>query len=72
MHKIKNIISCVVLSVLIASMCSCGNANKSDNYAAIYGAAIGGLEDDELFAIIETNADLPVLLVTFQIYDDGL
>ncbi len=72
MYKIKRTISCIVVFVLTASLlCSCGNKNKSEEYAAMYGSTIGGLEDDELFAIIETNASSPVLLVTSQFYDDG-
>lgn len=71
MYKIKSIISCIVVCALTVSLCSCGNKNKSEAYAAMYGATIGGLEDDELFAIVETNASSPVLLVTSQFYDDG-
>ena len=52
-------------------------AGKSLEYlgsenAAIYGETVGGLEDNELFAIIDANASLPVLLVTSQVYNDGL
>lgn len=71
MYQIKNIVSCIVVCVLIGSLCSCGNKNKSDEYAAIYGTTISGLEDNELFAIVEINASSPVLLVTSQVYDDG-
>lgn len=71
MYKTKSIFSCIIFCVLIVSLCSCGSKNKSDDYAAIYGATISGLEDNELFAIIETNASSPVLLVTSQVYDDG-
>lgn len=72
MSKIKKAVSCMVLCVLIVSLCACGKENKSDDYAAIYGETIGGLEDDELFAVIETNASLPVLLVTSQVYNDDM
>lgn len=72
MGKIKSILSCIMVCMLTISLCSCGNKNKSDEYAAMYGATIGGLEDDELFAIVETNAASPVLLVTSQYYEDGL
>ena len=33
---------------------------KSEDQAVIYEETIGGLEDNELFAIIDTNAPLPV------------
>lgn len=71
MYKIKRIFSCIVFCVLTVSLCSCGNKNKSDEYAAIYGTTIAGLEDDELFSIIETGASSPVLLVTSEFYEDG-
>ena len=45
---------------------------KGSENATIYGETVGGLEDNELFAIIDTNASLPVLLVTSQVYNDGL
>ena len=51
-------------------MCVWGK--KGSENAAIYGETVGGLEDNELFAIIDTNASLPVLLVTSQVYNDGL
>lgn len=38
----------------------------SSEYADIYGEAIRNLKENELFAIIETNAPLPVLLVTSE------
>ena len=48
------------------------HVEKGSENAAIYGETVGGLEDNELFAIIDTNASLPVLLVTSQVYNDGL
>ncbi len=38
----------------------------------MYGPTIAGLEDEELFALVEIGADSPVLLVTDQYYDDGV
>ena len=72
MNKRTNITSCIVFCMLAALLCSCGNKNKSDDYAQIYESTIGGLEDDELFAIVEINVSSPVLLVTSQAYEDGL
>ena len=69
MYKVKKVVSCFVLCVLIFSLCACGKESK-DN-ADIYGVTIGGLEDNELFVTIDTNAPLPVLLVTSQVYDEG-
>ena len=60
----------MALCVLIFSLCACGE--KGSENAVIYGETVGGLEDNELFAIIDTNASLPVLLVTSQVYNDGL
>ena len=70
MYKTKKFISYMALCVLIFSLCACGE--KGSENAAIYGETVGGLEDNELFAIIDTNASLPVLLVTSQVYNDGL
>lgn len=72
MCSLKRTISCIILCALIVSLCVCGNENKSEDNAAIYGETIGRLEDNELFAIIEINASHPVLLVTSQVYDDGM
>ena len=72
MCRLMRTISCIILCALIVSLCACGKDKKSDDNAAIYGETIGGLEDNELFAIIETNATHPVLLVTSQVYDDGM
>lgn len=69
MYKTKKTISCFILCAIVFSLCACGKGSK-DN-AAIYGETIGGSEDDELFAIIDTNAPLSVLLVTSHVYDDG-
>lgn len=69
MDKAKKAVSCFVLCTLILSLCACGKESK--NNADVYGETIAGLEDDELFATIDTNASLPVLLVTSQVYDDG-
>ena len=70
MYKAKKFISYMALCVLIFSLCACGE--KGSENAAIYGETVGELEDNELFAIIDTNASLPVLLVTSQVYNDGL
>ena len=59
MYKAKKFISYMALCVLIFSLCACGE--KGSENAAIYGETVGGLEDNELFAIIDTNASLPVL-----------
>lgn len=72
MGKIKRIVSCLIICVSVFSLFACGTESKSENNAAIYGETISKLEDNELFAIIETNADSPVLLVTSQVYDDGI
>ena len=60
MYKAKKFISYMALCVLIFSLCACGE--KGSENAAIYGETVGELEDNELFAIIDTNASLPVLL----------
>ena len=69
MYNVKKIVLCFILCALIFSLCAC--EKKSEDQAVIYEETIGGLEDDELFAIIDTNAPLPILLVTSQVYDDG-
>lgn len=68
----KKVALYLVLCMLAGSVFGCGKETPSNTNTEIYGKTIGGLEDDELFAIIETNASLPVLLVSSQVYDDGL
>ena len=53
MYKAKKFISYMALCVLIFSLCACGE--KGSENAAIYGETVGELEDNELFAIIDTN-----------------
>ncbi len=72
MYKVKKIVSCFIFCALIFSLCACGKERKTgstDN--EVYEETIGSLEDNELFAMIDTNAPLPVLLVTSQVFDDG-
>lgn len=57
MCRLKRTISGIILCALIVSLCACGKENKNDDNAAIYG---------------EINAFYPVLLVTSQVYDDGM
>ena len=62
MYKVKKIVSCFILCALIFSLCACGKdrgIGSTDN--DVYEETIGGLEDNELFAMIDTNAPLPVL-----------
>lgn len=61
MYNVKKIVLCFILCALILSLCACGK--KSEDQAVIYEETIGGLEDNELFAIIDTNAPLPVYLL---------
>lgn len=68
MNKAKKVVSCFILCALIFSVCACGSEDQDTT--AVYGKTIGGLEDNELFVTIDTNAPLPVLLVTSQVYDD--
>ncbi len=72
MYKVKKIVSCFILCALIFSLCACGKdrgIGSTDN--DVYEETIGGLEDNELLAVIDTNAPLPILLVTSQVFDDG-
>ena len=72
MYKVKKIVSCFILCALIFSLCACGKdrgIESTDN--DVYEETIGGLEDNELLAVIDTNAPLPILLVTSQVFDDG-
>lgn len=68
MYNIKKIISRFILCALIFSLCACGKESTDKD---AYEETIGGLEDNELFALIDTNAPLSVLLVTSQVFDDG-
>lgn len=69
MYKTKRCVSCFILCMLIFSLCACGK--ERENPAAVYEETIRGLHDNEFFVTIDTNAPLPVLLVTSQVYDDG-
>lgn len=69
MYKVKMTVSCFILCMFILSLCAYGKEREDDS--AVYEETIGGLEDNELFVIIDTNTPLPVLLVTSQVYDDG-
>lgn len=68
MYKPKRIIIFLMLSALLISLYACA---KDSNTADIYTKTISELKADERFAIIDTNAPLPVLLVTSNAYDDG-
>ena len=70
MDKAKKVVSCFMLCAFLFSLCACGKESKDP--AAVYEKTIAGLKDDELFVMIDTNAPLPVLLVTSQAYDDGM
>lgn len=72
MYKLKKFISYMIICVLVFSLSACAKQSKSNRNQELYGETVGGLEDDELFAIIETNASAPVLLVSSSVYDDGL
>ncbi len=68
MPKTKNLVIFLALLAVLFSLYACG---KESNNADIYGETVSKLADDERFAIIDTNAPLPVLLVTAHAYDDG-
>lgn len=59
-----------LFTALIFGIFVLAGCTKRDN-AEIYGETIANLEDEELFAIVETEAKLPVLLATDAYYDDG-
>lgn len=71
MRRLKRIVLCLVVCALTFSFIACGKEDKSNENQEIYGKTISGLEDDQLFAIIEINLPFPVLLVSSQFYDDG-
>lgn len=79
--KRRMVVGCLVLAAagIIAAVCFLTNPSGEDQegitsadgitsseYADIYGEVIANLKENELFAIIETNAPLPVLLVTSE------
>ena len=69
-NKAEKAVSCFILCVIVFSLCACGKVSKDNT--AVYEETIGGLGDNELFVTIDTNAPQPVLLVTSQVYDDGM
>ncbi len=56
--------------VLMWGVCLLWGCAKQDN-GDIYGDTIAGLGDEELFALVETEAKQSVLLVTDSYYEDG-
>lgn len=72
MGKIKKFVSFLIICASVFSLFACGAESESKDIAAIYGETVSELEDNELFAIIDTNAASPVLLVTSQVYNDGM
>ena len=66
--RFKKILANTVIVVSLLLTAACGSKeNINEN---LYGAAIANLADDELFAIIDTNAKNPVLLATNMTYSD--
>ena len=68
------VLVCIIVAVCILTkpsreyqenIAAAGGATSSE-YVDVYGEAIRNLKENELFAIIETNAPLPVLLVTSE------
>lgn len=69
MDKLKKYVLFSILCTLVLSLCAFGN--QSNDNSAVYEEIIEGLDDNELFAIIDVNASLPVLLVSSEVYNDG-
>ena len=67
MKRWKRVILYMVVIVKALLLPFCGQQNKNE----IYTDTIAKLDDDELFALVETDARYPVLLVTSQYYEDG-
>ena len=67
MKRWKRVILYMVVIVTALLLPGCGKQNKNE----IYTDTIAKLDDDELFALVETDARYPVLLVTSQYYEDG-
>ena len=60
-------ISC--LSILLAlSILACGKSGREEY--GVYGDTVAGFEEQRFFAIVETNAENMVLLVTDSCYED--
>ncbi|MBP3199832.1 MAG: hypothetical protein J6N21_22945 [Butyrivibrio sp.] len=72
MGKTMKTVSYLLVCVSLFLLSACGTNSKSEEPAAIYGETIDRLKDDELYAIIDTNAVSPVLLVTSQVFHDGV
>ena len=66
--SVKKIICRAAALAAVLCLTACGKKKESN----VYGPTIAGLEDEELFALVEIGADSPVLLVTDQYYDDGV
>lgn len=66
--RFKKILAGPVVGATLLLIAACGG--KENTNENLYGMAIANLADDELFAIIGTNAKNPVLLATNLTYSD--
>lgn len=63
----RNLVVMALFGVLVLTLSSCGKKEQNEEIRKV----IAALDDDALFAIIETKAKRPVLLVTDTFYDSG-
>ena len=66
--RFKKILAGAMIGATLLTTAACGG--KENTNENLYGTAIANLADDELFAIIDTNAKNPVLLATDMTYTD--
>lgn len=71
MSKLNRVVLVLCVCFAAFTLYACGKEPAGSSNEAIYGKTVGGLQDDELFAVIEAGAASPILLVTSQVYDDG-
>lgn len=68
LHKIVGYALILTMSSLLTA---CDKASAGTSNVELYGSAIGGLADDEAFAIVDAGAENPVLLASNQLIDNG-
>lgn len=70
-QNLRRMIRYALILTLIPLMTACGRTSAETANADLYGPTIGGLADDEAFAIVEAGAKNPVLLASSQPFEGG-
>lgn len=72
MNTLGKINIILMAAIIVSSLSACGKTAGEDgsDIFGVYGDTVAGLEGQKYYAVVETNAENPVLLVTNSCYDD--